>query len=117
EDKIYDINTIEVIAMDWAGNKESVIVYEPSISANYMLLLLEQLAEDDEISNHGVYRSLSVHLTSVAYYEEKGDAEKVVKHMDVFKKLINQRYKNELISTLAYEILKEQSDLLINKWK
>lgn len=117
EDKIYDINTIEVIAMDWAGNKESVIVYEPSISANYMLLLLEQLAEDDEISNHGVYRSLSVHLTSVAHYEEKGDAEKVVKHMDVFKKLINQRYKNELISTLAYEILKEQSDLLINKWK
>ncbi|MCJ7842891.1 carbohydrate-binding protein [Lederbergia sp. NSJ-179] len=85
---------------------------EPSI--NDMLTVLQD--HQDDLSEKD-YRSLKVHLTAVGQFEKKGTAEKVIKHMESFKQLLDYQLKNERISKELYAILTATTNSLVEKWE
>lgn len=89
----------------------------PTNSAADMVTLVKQFEEAGEFKNNLVARSLTTHLTAVAQYEKQGSAEKVVKHMQSFKLLLDQQVEHKLISDKAYNALQADTDALIKKWK
>lgn len=82
-----------------------------------MMDLIEDYENTGEFKNDQVARALSLHLIAVNLYEEKELYEKVVKHLEGFKPLLDHQLKEELISDKAYNTLKAGSDYLIEKWQ
>lgn len=66
--------------------------------------------------NSKVMRPL-IHLNAVTRYEEKELADKVVKHMEGLKQLLDHQMDATLISERAYHILKADADRVIQKWQ
>lgn len=79
--------------------------------------VVDQLAEEGEFKNNGASRSLLMHLTAVERFEEKGDEDKVVKHMEGFQKLLDQQHKTALISEDAYKLLKGNAAYMLKRWE
>ncbi|MFD1173177.1 GH92 family glycosyl hydrolase [Oceanobacillus picturae] len=79
--------------------------------------VVDQLAEEGEFKNNGASRSLLMHLTAVERFEEKGDEDKVVKHMEGFQKLLDQQHKTALISEDAYKLLKGNAAYMLQRWE
>ncbi|MBS4208685.1 discoidin domain-containing protein [Bacillus sp. FJAT-50079] len=99
-------------------NIASFEVYAPSIStAVGMNELVEQFEKEGEISNSQAAHSLKLHLTAVALYEKQNASEKVVKHMEGFKLLLDQQKTKGGISEQAYNKLKVGADSLIVTWQ
>lgn len=96
--------------------KDRVKPSEP-ISSSDLIKLVEKLTKEGEIKNNSVARSLIIHLEAIAVYEKQEKADKVIKHMNSFKSLLDQLLKNDSISEKAHNILKEQSDTLIKQWQ
>lgn len=86
------------------------------VSAAGMKALVERFEEEGEFANHGAARSLQVHLTSVDRFEKREAADKVVKHMQGFKLLLDHQQDNELVSEKAYNTLKDNANSLIKKF-
>lgn len=82
-----------------------------------MLERVDRFEETGEFESDDVARALTMHLTAVNLYEEKELAEKVVKHMESFKLLLEHQRENALISEKAYNILKTDTHSLIEKWQ
>ncbi|WP_144460836.1 M20/M25/M40 family metallo-hydrolase [Siminovitchia fortis] len=131
--KIDETTTLKWFSVDAAGNIENgynpdgdknnyneakiVIDYlEGNISAKAMKKLVERFESEDEFNGAVAARALKTHLTAVELYEQKKEAEKVIKHMGSFKTLIDQQEKGKLISGKAARILKGYADDLIEKW-
>ncbi|RIU94788.1 glycoside hydrolase family 92 protein [Oceanobacillus picturae] len=79
--------------------------------------VVDQLAEEGEFKNNGASRSLLMHLTAVERFEERGDEDKVVKHMEGFQKLLDQQHKTALISEDAYKLLKGNAAYMLQRWE
>ena len=86
-------------------------------SADLIKDSVEQFKNDGEFTNDQAAHALTIHLTAVSQYEKKESAEKVVKHMEGFKLLLDQQLKDELISERAFNSLKEDADALIKQWQ
>lgn len=82
-----------------------------------LLKLVEQLERDGEFAKEEPPHHLKVHLTAVEVFEKKEDAQKVVKHLESFKLLLDHQKKNKLISEKAHKILKSRTDSLITSWQ
>lgn len=82
-----------------------------------MKVLVEQFEEQGEFENDRAAHALKVHLTAVDRNERQGADEKVVKHMESFKLLLDHRKENELIFKTAYHILKDHADYMIRGWQ
>lgn len=78
---------------------------------------VERFAKEGELKNEKDVRALTTHLTAVDLYEEKGQAEKVVKHMKGFEQLLEHQKNNGSISDKAYRLLKGDTKSLIMKWE
>jgi hypothetical protein len=78
---------------------------------------VELLAESDAFESDLEKRAVTTHLTAVGQYESQEQAEKVVKHMGVFKNLINYQLDHDLISEWAYNFLKDDAEYMIREWK
>jgi len=89
----------------------------PDEDVEDMIEVFEDLKEAGEFEDDQSARSLKVHLSAVNRYEKKELDEKVVKHLEGFKVLLDHQQKENLISDKAYNILKEGSDNLIEKWE
>lgn len=89
---------------------------ETEISVANMKTLVERFEAEGEIANHDAARSLLVHLTAVGHYEEKGSTKKTVKHMQGFKRLLEQQQENKLISEKASNLLHSHADHLLKEW-
>lgn len=87
------------------------------LNTSYMITLVNRLIEAGEIESGSVARALTTHLESVNVYEEKEQAEKVVKHMESFKLLLDHQNENKHISETAYNSLKDMTNVLIKKWQ
>lgn len=83
-------------------------------NTSHMLSTLEDHQEDLSEKD---YRSLNTHLIAVSQFEKKAAAEKVIKHMENFKKLLEHQLENHLISQELYEILQADAGSLIQKWE
>lgn len=85
-------------------------------SAHTMEALVEDFVAEDAFSSDEATRALQVHLAAISHYEGTGSAEKVVKHMEGFQRLLDYQRENEFISEEAYETLHTNADYLIGKW-
>lgn len=95
----------------------NLISYHGDISAANMKTRVERFEEEGEIKNEHAAHSLKVHLTAVSVYEGKELGDKVVKHMEGFRGLLEHQKENEWISEKAYDRLKMDTDYLIGKWQ
>ena len=86
-------------------------------SAASMESLVKRLQDDGEIANDSAARALQVHLISVDRFEKQGASDKVVKHMEGFKRLLDYQKEKQLISEEAYDTLIDHTDYLIKKWQ
>src|SRR5690625_1063658 len=58
---------------------------------------VEQLADDGEITDSSATYSLRLHLMAVGQFEKQDKTDKVIKHMNGFKSLIDHQYDNDMI--------------------
>lgn len=79
--------------------------------------LVEYFAKQGEVVNESTVRALQLHLTAVERFEKQEAGDKVVKHMNSFKVLLDQQLKNNLISVQVHKTLKGSTDYLIKKWQ
>ncbi|MEW9676816.1 5'-nucleotidase, lipoprotein e(P4) family [Lentibacillus sp. L22] len=87
-----------------------------SKSAEAIKDLVSQLHTEGEIADKEAH-ALQMHLTAVSHYENNSNAEKVIKHLEGFKKLLDYQNDNDLITKNAYDTLLSNADALIQKWK
>ncbi|WP_164215191.1 M14 family zinc carboxypeptidase [Virgibacillus sp. YIM 98842] len=80
-----------------------------------MITLVDSYKESGEFADDQTARALSVHLTAVNAYEEQGMDEKVVRHLESFKLLLDHQQQNDLISDRAYNVLMVSADYLIRE--
>ncbi|RKJ03279.1 hypothetical protein D7X33_51310, partial [Butyricicoccus sp. 1XD8-22] len=78
---------------------------------------VERYAKEGGFKNDKDVRALTTHLTAVNLYEEKGQADKVIKHMEGFDQLLEHQNNNGLISEKVYRLLKSDTNALIKKWE
>lgn len=78
---------------------------------------VEHFRDEGELDSDVTVRSLQTHLTAVGVYEGKEDANKVVKHMEGFKHLLDYHHEKEAISERASHTLKADADTLIKQWQ
>jgi len=65
----------------------------------------------------GAAKALKAHLKSVGQFEKKGSADKVIKHINDFKRFLNLKKKANQISEKAYNNLNAQADAMIEVWR
>ena len=87
------------------------------VSATTILALVQDFEQENAFRDAQTARSLKVHLNAVAQFEKKEAADKVVKHMNSFKALLDYQKNEQLISHDAYKALTASSDALIKKWE
>lgn len=104
-------------AINWGFSLYEFEVYQPITAGDVKERIVERLEEQGEFADESVARSLKVHLTAVDHFETEESAEKVVKHVEGFKRLLDHQRENALISERAYNILKDNADDLIQKWQ
>ena len=85
------------------------------ISATGLTALVERYDENGEFANVGAVRALTMHLTAVDRFETQGASDKVSKHLEGFKVLLDQQTKKQLITEKASSTLKDYADFLIRK--
>lgn len=85
-------------------------------NARDIKLLVEHLNKNGAIPGKAAAHALALHLTAVSQYEREDKAEKVVKHMNNFNRLLDQQKKDELISDKAFRSLETEAIRLIDYW-
>ncbi len=65
----------------------------------------------------GAAKALKAHLKSVGQFEKKGSADKVIKHINDFKRFLNLKKEANQISEKAYINLKAQADAMLEIWQ
>ncbi|SDI71442.1 glycoside hydrolase family 3 protein [Natribacillus halophilus] len=79
--------------------------------------LVDLFEETGGLENDEAVHALQRHLTAVGHYENQGEAEKVINHMEGFTHLLDQQLANEWISEEAYETLMDRADDVIAEWQ
>ncbi|MFA1819688.1 M28 family peptidase [Virgibacillus oceani] len=83
-------------------------------TAANMMNLVENLAADEELNDS---RPLLMHLTAVDQFEQQGEIDKVIRHMESFELLLEHQFDNEMMSAYAYENLTAYTAFIIEKWE
>lgn len=81
-----------------------------------MIDLVEHFEAEGAFASDEIARSLKLHLTAVERFEQGAEADKVEKHINSFKLLLDHHLGNEQISEDAYEALKAQAESMIGQW-
>src|SRR5690625_2848779 len=90
---------------------------DDSVSSSAAIIKrVEQLAGSGDITDSSVVHSLKLHLMAVGQFEEQDKTDKVVKHMNGFKSLVEHQHENELISEKSYQTLHADAEELIRTW-
>lgn len=92
-------------------------VEEPPKSAESIKTRIQHFVDEGAFASNSAVRSLTIHLTAVSHYEGKEQADKVVKHMESFNHLLDYQQENGLISEEAYNVLKAETEKLIEIWQ
>ncbi|WP_159457825.1 glycerophosphodiester phosphodiesterase family protein [Virgibacillus dakarensis] len=78
---------------------------------------VEKLQNDGVIESVQAAHELELHLTAVNHFEKQEKSQKVVKHMNGFKKIIEHQKNKELIPEYVNNILEVNANKIINKWQ
>lgn len=79
--------------------------------------MVEDYAEAGEFTDKSAPHDLKLHLTAVEQFEKQDKAEKVTKHLQGFKALLDHQKEEETISKQAHQALTESTDQLLKKWQ
>ncbi|MFA1821517.1 M14 family metallopeptidase [Virgibacillus oceani] len=82
-------------------------------SVEDMMALVESYEESGEFADDETVRALSIHLVAVNAYEEQELYEKVVRHLESFKLLLEHQKEQNLISDRAYDVLTYSAEQLV----
>src|SRR5699024_12536645 len=85
------------------------------LSAEGMKILVNNLNNDGDIDNGQTLEALRLHLTAISHYEKQDKPEKIIKHMEGFKKLVDRQKNDQSISNNAYSFLMTHADRFIEK--
>lgn len=99
---------------DFKKIRRNYLLY--TVNTDDIKSLVDQLAQNGEITSEEAVHRLKLQLTAVAQYEKKGDADKVTKHMKGFDVLLKQEKDQDFISDKAYQALKLDADSLAEQW-
>lgn len=86
------------------------------LSANGMKSLVMELNETGDINSDDALRLLTMHLTAVDRFEQKENAEKVMKHLKGLIQLLEHQVENNEMTAKAFSYLETETDQLIKKW-
>ncbi|MBP1968587.1 beta-glucosidase [Virgibacillus natechei] len=78
---------------------------------------IDQFEEEGEFQNFGAARSLQAQLNPVEQFENQGDAEKVVQHLEGFNQKLEQHIEKGRISEKAFESIQASAADLMAKWQ
>jgi hypothetical protein len=104
-------------ALDFLNEARDELERTTPISAAEIRELVEHFEEEGAFTDDESVRALTLHLMAVSHYESQDEAEKVVKHMESFKDLLDHQLDNELISDEAYNQIMSLTDELIQRWQ
>lgn len=99
---------------DFKDVRRDYLLY--TTSAQEMIDLVEHFEAEGAFASDEIARSLKLHLTAVERFEQGAEADKVEKHINSFKLLLDHHLGNEQISEDAYEALKAQAESMIGQW-
>src|SRR5699024_3314807 len=85
--------------------------------AQRMQTLVESLGEKGEIASDVGVHVLNLHLEAVSHYENTDQIDKVLKHMEGFKTMLEYQRSNEVISEEAYQTLYDDAEYLMGAWR
>ncbi|WP_245183548.1 endo-1,4-beta-xylanase [Lentibacillus salicampi] len=77
--------------------------------------LIDDFEKDGAFANHGVAQSMKAKLGTAAHFEEKGEPEKVIKHMEKFIEKLDHWKNKGFITEEAYDMLNNNAAYLITK--
>jgi subtilisin family serine protease len=112
--------SLKVDAWDADGNsieQEIIRAYRLPVTADSMRTHVERFEDEGEFENTGTARRLGAHLTAVSQFENQGDAEKVIRHMESFDLLLDHQLDQGHISEKAYHFLKADGETVIGYWE
>lgn len=79
--------------------------------------VLERFTNEGQFTNASDARLLSNHLTALERYEKQENSEKMVKHLEGYKLLLDHQRENDLIENEAYNRLNSDTNMLLDRWK
>ncbi|MFJ7935553.1 M14 family zinc carboxypeptidase [Sporosarcina sp. NPDC096371] len=88
---------------------------KPGTAAN-MNAQITHFINEGAFADQVASRTLVMHLSAVNLYETNNEVEKVVKHMNSFKLLLDQQKATGVISNEAFTNLTTYADFIIEKW-
>lgn len=120
--KIEEGASVEEITNEWETElddfketRREYLLY--TISLEDIQDVVTDQKESGDIVDSGAARDLKLHLRAVSQYEKKNAADKIVKHMKSFKKLIDSQKEDNLISSEAQSKLRQKTDELLAQWE
>lgn len=85
--------------------------------AKSMQAFVESLKNKGEFVNDDAAKALMLHLTAVGHFEATDRANKVLKHLESFKTILEFQRVSQLISKNAYASLMDATEYLMGKWR
>src|SRR5699024_5646787 len=91
---------------------ENVLLSEVSpTSVKELIKMLEETGDIDKEAEH----ALTMHMTSIEHFEKQGKDQKVVKHLEGFKPLLEHYNESDLITDKAFGLLADYTTILMNE--
>ncbi|MCM3740623.1 M6 family metalloprotease domain-containing protein [Oceanobacillus luteolus] len=87
------------------------------LSAAGVSSVIDSFNKEGEFFNKGAAQALKAHLKSVEQFEKKGSPDKVIKHLNDFKKFLDTKKDANHVSNKAYRSLKAYADAMIEIWQ
>lgn len=114
------IVTEEALEVEMAKLEKAIaelVETEKLLSANAIKAMIEPYEAEGEVSDQKSIGTLTTHLTAIAQYEKQDASEKVIKHLERFKLLLEQQEKNDFISEETSLMLHAATNDLIKQWQ
>lgn len=86
------------------------------IDSQYIENLVDELYEDNQISNKGAYKSLKAQLKKVKAFENQNNAKEVIKSVELFENKLVKYNEKSFISKESYATLQTAAEAIITNW-
>src|SRR5699024_468411 len=120
-------HALDLATRQWDGREKNVLDVElaremiigelNTRNASEIKEMADQFEKVGAFSGNQAVHQVKLHLTSISHFENKREANKVIKHLQGFKQLLDYQQNKELLSDMAYDTLIENADILIEKWE